>query len=327
MPFGPSFDGVYSSILKPNIQKLGLHVLRADEIYSTGPIIEDIFQHIIDSDIVIADVSGKNPNVNYELGVSHALKKRVIIVSQNIDDIPFDYRHIRTIIYNPLKRGWEYRLINALRKTIRALQRSNDEGFSIPSLNKFYQEHSSKNQQGLQKVFRSRQNMNIFLEKLWGNKVSKLDIIAFGLKSFRDFRTSEVMEKITAGMKMRILSINPFSLFLKQREIDEGVAEGSIRDTIINLISWAEEIEKVTGRRGAIKIRLYDSLPLDFYWKQDANLFVGPYLHGIGSQQTITLLFRSDSMIGLFYTEYFNSLWTNKRFCKRAPRSRQANKQ
>jgi hypothetical protein len=81
MPFGDPFDGYYEQIIKPTVESAGLHALRADEVYGTTAIIRDIWESIWRARIVIADVTGKNPNVNYELGLSHALAVPTILIT------------------------------------------------------------------------------------------------------------------------------------------------------------------------------------------------------------------------------------------------------
>jgi hypothetical protein len=68
--------------------------------------------------LAIADVTERNPNVNYELGLAHALGLPTIIISQNMEDVPFDYRHRRCILYKTNEARWEVRLTEALRNTI-----------------------------------------------------------------------------------------------------------------------------------------------------------------------------------------------------------------
>ena len=98
-----------------------MHALRADEIYGTTAIISDIWESIWRARMVIADVTGKNPNVNYELGLSHALAVPTILITKRIDDVPFDYRHMRCIRYETDKAGWERKLANSLSKTVQNL--------------------------------------------------------------------------------------------------------------------------------------------------------------------------------------------------------------
>lgn len=105
MPFKDPFNDYYKQILVEAINDVGLKPLRADEIYSTRPIIEDIFHEIGEATAIIADVTGKNPNVSYELGIAHTLERLVIIISQSIKDIPFDYRHHRAYKYDTTEIG------------------------------------------------------------------------------------------------------------------------------------------------------------------------------------------------------------------------------
>ena len=74
--------------------------IRADEVQKPNNIVKDIARKLKTAEVVIADLTGQNPNVFYELGVRHALGGKTIIVSQSIADIPFDLRSIRTIIYD-----------------------------------------------------------------------------------------------------------------------------------------------------------------------------------------------------------------------------------
>lgn len=120
-PFGEPFDEYYEKIYKPAIEKVDLQAVRADEVYGTGAIIEDIFDQIGSARMVICEATGKNPNVNYELGVAHALQKPAIIVTQSIADVPFDYRHLRVITYDQKKVHWADELQAAILKTILAV--------------------------------------------------------------------------------------------------------------------------------------------------------------------------------------------------------------
>ncbi len=118
MPFGHPFDSYYEKIIKPAAEEAHLQVLRADGIYSTGSIIQDIWKKIWAARVVVADVTGKNANVNYELGLCHAIGVPTIIITKDIGDVPFDYRHRRCIVYNLEDAEWAQKLRDSLRKTI-----------------------------------------------------------------------------------------------------------------------------------------------------------------------------------------------------------------
>ena len=93
MPFAPEFDDIYRLFLHPTLTECGFDVKRADDITSQQNILRDVINGIVDRDLIIADLTGANPNVFYELGVAHALGKPVILITQNIDKLPFDLEH------------------------------------------------------------------------------------------------------------------------------------------------------------------------------------------------------------------------------------------
>jgi hypothetical protein len=100
MPFEAKFQRIYHNVLKPVVESLGCSASKADENLSIGTVIEQIQRSIRDALLIIADVSGKNPNVFYELGYAHGLNKKVLIMTTNQNDIPFDISHIRYFQYS-----------------------------------------------------------------------------------------------------------------------------------------------------------------------------------------------------------------------------------
>jgi len=98
MPFKMEYDKVLE-IIKAACHDVGMPCQRVDDIWNNSAIIQDIFELIYCSSIVIVDFSGKNPNVFYEAGIAHTLGKNVIPITQSIEDIPFDMRHHRSIQY------------------------------------------------------------------------------------------------------------------------------------------------------------------------------------------------------------------------------------
>jgi hypothetical protein len=91
----------YETIFKPAIEKTGLHAVRADaEIFATGKIIDQVWRGINAAKVLVAELTTRNANVFYELGLAHALNKPVVLVSSNESDVPFDLQHIRVIYYD-----------------------------------------------------------------------------------------------------------------------------------------------------------------------------------------------------------------------------------
>lgn len=98
MPFDARFGSVYQAIQRAGTA-VGMRVNRADDIWVHHQIIQDIVSLIDRSRIVVVDCTGKNPNVFYEAGIAHTLGREVIMITQHMDDVPFDLRHLRAITY------------------------------------------------------------------------------------------------------------------------------------------------------------------------------------------------------------------------------------
>jgi hypothetical protein len=120
-PFSNPFDDIYRDHVVKAVKSEGFTIERADEIFGTEPIIEDIWEAINSASLIVADVTGRNPNVMYEIGMAHTVGKPVVIITQNIDDVPFDLKHYRCIIYNYTPKGCDY-LEGKLAATVRFLK-------------------------------------------------------------------------------------------------------------------------------------------------------------------------------------------------------------
>ena len=132
-PFAGALGGYYETIFKPAITQAGLTPLRADaDIFATGKIMDQIWRGINDATVLVAELTSKNPNVFYELGLAHALRKPVVLVSSNEEDVPFDLRHIRVIVYDQTDPFWGQKLINKIEDNIRiAIENPEDAIFHI----------------------------------------------------------------------------------------------------------------------------------------------------------------------------------------------------
>lgn len=99
MPLAETFDDVYRLGIKPSCEDAGTYCERVDEQIFQESILQRIYNQIAKADIVVSDLTGRNPNVFYETGYAHALGKNVILLTQNVDDIPFDLKHYPHIVY------------------------------------------------------------------------------------------------------------------------------------------------------------------------------------------------------------------------------------
>jgi nucleoside 2-deoxyribosyltransferase len=119
MPFAEKFDEIYEYGIKLTVNRLGMYCERVDEIVSIDDdnILAQIYGGIKRADFIIADMTDKNPNVFYEVGYAHALGKRVILLTQEKEDIPFNLNQRNHIIYE----GKIKILSTKLEKRLRAL--------------------------------------------------------------------------------------------------------------------------------------------------------------------------------------------------------------
>lgn len=100
MPFDSTFDDIYKLGIKDTCENLDVYCERVDEQIFEEKILDRIYNQINKADIIVADMTGKNANVFYETGYAHALNKKVILLTQNSDDIPFDLKHYHHIVYD-----------------------------------------------------------------------------------------------------------------------------------------------------------------------------------------------------------------------------------
>jgi hypothetical protein len=123
MPFAEDVRPVYDDHIRPIVKAEGLSCLRADEIVGTNLITWDVWEKINRARFIIADLTRRNPNVFYEVGIAHALGKEVILLAQSMEDVPFDLKALRCIVYHFTPRGMR-EMEEKLRDTIREIMRS-----------------------------------------------------------------------------------------------------------------------------------------------------------------------------------------------------------
>lgn len=120
MPFREAYQGVYQNIIRPVVGSLNLTIKRGDDFASLqGSIMAEVWAALNACKLVIVETTEVNANVYYELGIAHTLGKPAILLTQNkeVEQIPFDIRHLRFIVYENTIQGGE-KLEQELRKTI-----------------------------------------------------------------------------------------------------------------------------------------------------------------------------------------------------------------
>lgn len=114
MPFSEDFTDIYEVGIKQACRDAGAYCERVDEQIFVESILERVYNQIAKADVIVAEMTGRNPNVFYEVGYAHALNKQVILLTQKAEDIPFDLMHYPHVIYGgkiaELKRHLEPRV-------------------------------------------------------------------------------------------------------------------------------------------------------------------------------------------------------------------------
>jgi hypothetical protein len=117
MPFSEELSGVYQGAIKPAVESQGLKCIRADEVEDPGNLIKRTIEYIRKAKLIIADLTGKSPNVFYEIGIAHSFGNNTIMIAQDIKDVPFDVHAYHVILYentivggNKLRRGIEKKI-------------------------------------------------------------------------------------------------------------------------------------------------------------------------------------------------------------------------
>lgn len=108
MPFGVKdgpggaidWDERYREVLEPAIKTIGMTPGRADDIYGTQSLIDRVWRGIQEAEVVVAELTGRSPNVMYEIGLAHLIGKRLVLLTMSADDVPADLAHSVQIVYS-----------------------------------------------------------------------------------------------------------------------------------------------------------------------------------------------------------------------------------
>ncbi|MCH7553864.1 MAG: hypothetical protein IIC82_07705, partial [Chloroflexi bacterium] len=90
---------IFENLFKPSVEEAGLGYTCRRSSAVRGNLIKDIINDLYDCHVVIADLTDKNPNVFYELGVRHALRPRTLLIAQKKTDIPSDLQGYANYVY------------------------------------------------------------------------------------------------------------------------------------------------------------------------------------------------------------------------------------
>lgn len=121
MQYGEPYDTLYRDVIELIATDMGFHPFRADDVYRPGLVLQDIVRGLVESEVVIAEITPANANVFYELGHAHAFGKPTILLAQRGRELPFDIHGYRCIFYDDTIGG-KKDIENTLRAHLASIQ-------------------------------------------------------------------------------------------------------------------------------------------------------------------------------------------------------------
>ena len=100
MQFTEPFDSLYAEVIRPVCEELRFDAYRADDVFRPGLILQDIIAGLVESDVIIAEITPTNANVFYELGYAHARNTPTVLLARRNGTLPFDISGHRVIFYD-----------------------------------------------------------------------------------------------------------------------------------------------------------------------------------------------------------------------------------
>jgi hypothetical protein len=119
-------DKVFEFLLKPILNELGYDAIRADMINHPGSITLQVVEHLVNDELIIADLTGCNPNVLYELAVRHTIGKPFIQIMNSNEKLPFDIGQNRTIFFDHNELASTEKFKKSLREQIASVEKDPD---------------------------------------------------------------------------------------------------------------------------------------------------------------------------------------------------------
>jgi hypothetical protein len=295
MPFAKEFFAGFEDVIKPAAERAGLECVRADQ-EPLGHIHGRMFERIFDSAVVIADISGANPNVFYELGVSNCVAERTVTVARGdfIAHVPFDIAPYRVLVYPapPLEPRNEDAEATYRTKVQEAVEKLSGE------LTKLVGEYSEGIPNPVQDFLRSRSPLTCaesrHLEGFgaqWEEKLleaTKQDLVHVGLTGshFAGMLAAYVESGVRkTPLSMRFLLLDPedveaWSYVYRLRE-----GRAVTKDEVVRLVaqdrSQQQKTEAVIARleggpRFAGQVEYYSGIPLFWaYWVDRSRIIAG----------------------------------------------------
>lgn len=280
-------DRIFDNIIVPIANDMGYSATRADKRFKSN-LMEDIVKMVIDANIVIADLSDKNPNVYYEFGIRNAIKGKCIPIINKMSDLPFDITYFRAYQYD-LDKGIENHsaFVDFIKNSIRQLENENwkpcisltaeeiSEIYNVTLLSKSAK--GTKDHYGLAKSMFSKPCKQIFLmqrsssivlgdEKGWGEEKIFLDTILQAASKCEYFYHIVTLDGIESHFHRKDSVFPGFKNYKKRLKNIDG-------NTAIN-------IENTSDKTFYLKKLPRDSADGDFKLDRQARVLTAEFYNG-----------------------------------------------
>jgi hypothetical protein len=241
MPFTEVSDEVYNFLFKPPLLELGYEIRRADNFFDTMKVMTEIYTAIKQSTIILCDVSGRHPNVFYELGLAHAIGKPTIVVTDDIKTVPFDLRGFNVLVYNISSEISVSDFKISLKEVIKKTEKSKDI-WPPPLISEGHEE--------------TEKGLSFFISYSMEDKefVTMLhrDLQDAGINCWLDSKDLVVGEKWQKKLKETIAQQKQFLLILSENSIKS--------DWVRYELKKAQEIQEQKGEIRLFPIRIDDAI-------------------------------------------------------------------
>ena len=205
------FQLVYEDIIQPSVKAAGMNAYRADETKNTNLIQLDILRRVIETPISVCDMSAKNPNVFYELGMRQAFDMPTVLLKDDATETPFDISGLRYVTYNKEMRHRDViSVIDELTDSINETYQKKDDKAEINSLIRLMElanpaklnhaelsdeaRYEKLNELHLKEIMSSIENLNMS-QSLIISQLNRVSSESKGKKSMHDIRDYNIHNK------------------------------------------------------------------------------------------------------------------------------------
>jgi hypothetical protein len=318
-------DQILKHIIKPAVKKCGYEAIRADDIAQPGMITKQILQRVAEDPLVIADLTGGNPNVFYELAIRHALQKPLVQIIEKGEKLPFDIADTRTIYFDldDVKVA-KTKIVECIKAIEKNPSRIETPTTSIIPQYFFGQQD---NQPLIEQVMSLPERKFLTGNYVdWTRAAEKIEIITLSMSCILEsYGDQELIEWINGGKTIKILVLNPNASVTKLRGREEGI---DLKRKILLQVQRLEKLCKESkefienpkkssnardGFKGSLEVRIYDGIPYFGYFKADNIMVIGLYYsHLTGVEAEALRIQESETGIFKKMIDHFNSLWEGK---------------